>query len=171
MSGLLDLPALPGAYLLELFLPEQVEITVGRLGRVCFPAGALFYQGSARGSGGLRGRLGRHLQPGRAIHPHWHLDYVLGLAQKRTVAYVVQLGAAPAVSLECRWSQALAQIPGSCVPLAGFGASDCRAGCPAHLVAFTALEKDNHPLLDRSGWLQLLAQAAGSPLTIARLPG
>lgn len=166
-----DLPALPGAYLLELFLLEEIEITIGRLGRARFPAGTLFYQGSARGPGGLKARLGHHLQPGRAIRPHWHLDHLRGIARARAVAYVVQPGAAPGVSLECRWSQALAQIPGSCVPLPGFGASDCRAGCPAHLLAFTAQGKDNHPLLHRSGWLQLLAQAAAAPLIIVPLPG
>jgi Uri superfamily endonuclease len=38
--------------------------------------------------------------------------------------------------LECPWSKALAQLPGSGIPAAGFGASDCRNGCQAHLIYF-----------------------------------
>jgi len=40
--------------------------------------------------------------------------------------------------LECHWSQALAKAPGAEIPRAGFGASDCRSGCAAHLVLFAA---------------------------------
>jgi hypothetical protein len=38
--------------------------------------------------------------------------------------------------LECAWSQALARLPGTRIPAPGFGSSDCRCACPAHLVAF-----------------------------------
>ena len=31
--------------------------------------------------------------------------------------------------------QALAALPNACVPIPHFGASDCRMGCPAHLIA------------------------------------
>jgi Uri superfamily endonuclease len=154
-----DLPALPGAYVLELFLPQDADLAIGRLGRACFPRGAMLYAGSARGPGGLKARLGRHLQNGSVTHPHWHIDALRGIAQARAAAYWVS----PEPALECLWSHALAQLPGSCIPLAGFGASDCRLGCPAHLVAFPGEEKDNHPMLERFGWLQSLAQVAGVP--------
>jgi Uri superfamily endonuclease len=39
---------------------------------------------------------------------------------------------------ECRWSQALAGVKEIHIPLPGFGASDCRSGCTAHLVALPA---------------------------------
>jgi Uri superfamily endonuclease len=165
-----DLPSLPGVYILELALTEDVTLDVGRLGRACFPRGALLYTGSARGPGDLKARLGRHLKDGRITHPHWHIDALHGVARPRAVAYLIDSHPA----LECLWSQALAQLPGSCVPLLGFGASDCRSGCPAHLVAFAGEGKDNHPLLGYSGWLQRLSLLAGAPpsaLTIARLPG
>jgi hypothetical protein len=42
---MLDLPALPGAYVLELFLPQDADLAIGRLGRARFPMGALFYLG------------------------------------------------------------------------------------------------------------------------------
>jgi len=166
---MINLPALPGAYVLEFYLPQATELVIGCLGRMRFPAGAGFYLGSARGPGGLKARLGRHVQPGKIDRPHWHIDYLHGFAQVLAAAYLVQLDSALATPLECQWSQALAELPGACVPLAGFGASDCRLGCMAHLVAFAGEQNDNHPLLGRSGWLRLLSDAAGMPLTNVRL--
>jgi Uri superfamily endonuclease len=165
---MLDLPALHGAYALELYLPQQVSIEIGRLGVTRFPAGALFYLGSAHGPGGLKARLSRHLQPDIAKSHHWHIDYLRGIAQVRASAYLTESETAPPARLECLWSQALIHLPGSCVPLPGFGASDCRLGCPAHLLAFPGDEKSSHPLLERPEWLAVLVQAAGSSLVISR---
>jgi Uri superfamily endonuclease len=170
-AGLPDLPSLPGAYILEFWLPQPAVVIIGRLGRRSFPAGAGFYLGSACGPGGLKARLGRHLRPGDLARPHWHIDYLHGVAQPRAAAYLIQPQAAPGLPLECRWSRRLAALTGACVPLPGFGASDCRAGCRAHLVMFADEGKDSHPLLERPGWLQLLAEAAGRPPVSARLPG
>ena len=167
---MIDLPALPGAYVLELYLPQDVSLRVGRLGAARFPAGVALYLGSAHGSGGLKARLCRHLRRDNVSPPHWHIDYLRPIALVRAIGYLVQLDVKPAAPLECLWSQALADLPGSCIPLPGFGASDCRLGCPAHLIAFAGQEKDRLPLLDRSAWLKALAQAAGAPLAIARSP-
>jgi Uri superfamily endonuclease len=123
-------PALPGSYALHLTLPERLSaLAVGRLGVFDFPAGEYIYLGSAHGPGGLHARLAHHARP--AVNPHWHLDY---LRQKACLA-----GAwfAPArLPLECAWSQALLDLPGAGLPAPGFGAADCRHGCPAHLVSF-----------------------------------
>jgi Uri superfamily endonuclease len=162
---------LPGAYVLELYLPEEVYLTVGKQGGARFKTGAMLYLGSARGPGGLKARLSRHLQPDIAKSPHWHIDYLRRIAQVRAFAYQIQPEIAPVARLECLWSQALARLPGGCVPLPGFGASDCRLGCPAHLIAFPAEKQDPHPRLDRSVWLQTLEQAAGSPLVTSPSPG
>jgi Uri superfamily endonuclease len=166
-----DLPALPGAYILEFWLAQPVELVIGRLGRAVFPAGAGFYLGSACGPGGLKARLGRHLRPGELARPHWHIDALHEVAQPRAVAYRVQMGTVPGPPLECRWSQTLVEQPGACLPLPGFGASDCRSGCPAHLVMFSGEVKESHPLLECPGWLDMLMEAAGRPLVSARLPG
>jgi Uri superfamily endonuclease len=168
---MIDLPASPGAYLLELYLPEEVCLTVGSSGQANFSAGVMFYAGSAQGSGGLKARLGRHLQSGGARTLRWHIDYLRCAAQVRAFAYLASPQTTDVARLECLWSQALARLPGSSVPLSGFGASDCAMGCPAHLIAFTGEEKSRLPLLFRTEWLQALEQAAGAPLTIARLPG
>ena len=91
------------------------------------------YFGSARGPGGLQARLGRHLRgEGK---PHWHIDILRSVADVRGYCYVTdQKSNSLSIPFECLWSQAFATIPGATVPLEGFGASDCRAGCPAHLI-------------------------------------
>jgi Uri superfamily endonuclease len=94
-----------------------------------FPAGDYIYVGSAFGPGGLRTRLGRHLRGDG--HPHWHIDTLRAAAS--VVGYVFAIADQP---VECRWSQALAALPQARIPAPGFGSSDCRSGCQAHLIAF-----------------------------------
>lgn len=123
------LPALPGSYALWLRLPRETVLAVGRFGSHIFPPGDYVYLGSAQGPGGLRARLGRHLRGGS--RPHWHIDALRAAAEVCGWWY-----AAGSERLECRWSRALAALPQARVPLAGFGATDCRMGCPAHLLVF-----------------------------------
>ena len=118
-----------GSYLLLLHLDAPGRLTIGRLGTFDFPAGWLVYTGSALGSGGLRGRLNHHLAPVKK--PHWHVDYLRQAAVCREVWYAVG-----DVSFEHAWASTLLQLPDTSIPVARFGASDCR--CPAHLVAFPA---------------------------------
>jgi Uri superfamily endonuclease len=124
-----DLPAAHGTYVLHLPLVKTCQLDIGRLGRQHFPHGHYFYVGSARGSGGLRARVGRHVRGDGT--PHWHIDYLRAVAQVPNALYTVT-----DIPLECRWSQALAQLPQSFIPVPHFGASDCRSGCAAHLIAF-----------------------------------
>ena len=65
---------LTGSYILLLYLPLNITLTVGRLGTFDFPAGWYAYVGSAFGAGGLVGRIKHHLQP--LENPHWHIDYL-----------------------------------------------------------------------------------------------
>jgi Uri superfamily endonuclease len=130
-------PALPGGYALELYLEQPCAVDIGRLGRREFPAGIYLYLGSARGPGGLRARLARHLRSPAAIRFHWHIDYLRPFARLVALAWLCEADGAPA-DLECRWSQALASLPGAVIAVPGFGAADCRSGCPAHLIGFAA---------------------------------
>ncbi len=125
------LPALPGSYALWLTLASPLEIHYGHSAGGAFPAGEYAYLGSAHGPGGLRARMGRHLRA--AGRPHWHIDALRASALLHGFWYVTEPGRLP-VPLECLWSQALAALPAARLPAPGFGASDCRAGCPAHLV-------------------------------------
>lgn len=134
------LPSEPGTYALQLHLSKPVQQEIGRLGRFLFPAGELIYVGSAFGPGGLRARLGRHLN--RAGKRHWHIDTLLPAAQ------LVGFWATTFPSrLECRWVATLAALPGASCPARGLGSSDCRHGCPAHLLAFSGF--DQHAIDER----------------------
>ncbi len=126
-----QIPSKRGSYVLMLELKRVRALRVGRLGEVTLPAGVYAYAGSAFGSGGLRARLGRHLRGDGALH--WHIDYVRAVAKVRTCFYTVS-----DTPLECAWSQTLAALPGATIPVVGFGASDCRSGCGAHLIALSS---------------------------------
>jgi Uri superfamily endonuclease len=117
-------------YALVMRLDRRRRIRIGGLGPCDFEPGWYVYAGSARGAGGIRARVARHLrEDGRDKPRHWHIDYL------RAAARVVDVWTCtdPAVS-EHDVTRALLGEPGAAVPVAGFGAHDCRAGCPAHLV-------------------------------------
>ena len=135
MPGETNLPATAGAYWLVLHLESAAALTVGRFGEVCFPAGYYVYTGSARGPGGIRARLGRHLRG--SPRPRWHIDALR--ARAAPIAWGWTTAPDPTPPWECRWAQALAAAPAAFIPLPGFGASDCRHHCPAHLVGFPSL--------------------------------
>lgn len=123
-----QLPNESGSYVFVLEVKRSRVLQIGQLGRFTFLAGEYIYVGSAFGSGGLRARLGRHLR-GDGV-THWHIDYLR--AQARVVDCFYTVSDRP---LECVWSQALAALPGATIPVRGFGSSDCRSGCAAHLIA------------------------------------
>lgn len=167
----LFIPALPGSYILHLRLVQSARFAAGKLGLIYLPAGDYFYCGSARGPGGLRARLGRHLlgytSRGKAASLHWHIDYLRILAQP--VGFCYQTGqqaytCAHAGGQECAWSQALACLPGASILAPGFGSSDCRWGCRSHLVKFGRIE-----LPDAQAWQAFLGETgeitAGGMLT------
>ncbi len=109
----------PTSYQLVIEVPAPVRCTVGRLGTLEFPAGSYVYTGSARRA--LEARLARHARREKTLR--WHIDYLLAAPGVRVVEVRRSRRA------ECAWNRATkghAVIP-------GFGASDCRAGCGAHL--------------------------------------
>ena len=162
------LPGQPGYYALILSLPTPRQLSVGRLGEAVFPEGVYVYCGSAFNPGGIRARLGRHLHHQRS-RPHWHIDYfrrctdVLGACWLNAQSVVDQSDHAAPDSLECRWSQALMNNPSACIPLPGFGSSDCQSGCGSHMVTFQK-NPSEHPDPDKNSLLvsfrQVFANAA-----------
>ncbi|KAA3626691.1 MAG: GIY-YIG nuclease family protein [Proteobacteria bacterium] len=117
-----------GAYRLIVALSRPACITPGCLGRLRLAPGRYCYLGSARR--GLHQRVARHLRvaSGQSCGGHWHIDALLMHRHARVVAVdLVPQGD------ECELSLTLAAAPGTSVPIAGFGATDCRCGCPAHL--------------------------------------
>ncbi len=126
-----------GIYALFIHLPQALTLQVGRLGQVHMPAGCAVYVGSAAGPGGLRARVSRHLRPHK--RPHWHIDALT--SQHQPVAVVMREGDDVR---ECTWVQNLVATASASVPAPGFGSSDCRCGCPAHLLVFPS---SHQPLL------------------------
>ncbi len=119
-----------GTYLLFMHLDREAEITVGHLGTFGFAAAYYCYVGSARGPGGLKARLARHLRHRKK--PHWHVDYLLPQATVTEVWTVHSIE-----RLECLCAHTLLGMPGAEVLVHGFGSSDCR--CETHLVYFSTL--------------------------------
>jgi Uri superfamily endonuclease len=129
MFDLHEVPASQGTYGLHFFIARSQAIVIGCLGQQHCSAGHYFYVGSAHGAGGLQARVSRHVRGAGARR--WHVDYLRAVAEVREVFYTVT-----DMPLECVWSQALAQLPAAFIPVPHFGASDCRSGCAAHLIAF-----------------------------------
>ena len=108
-----------GIYVLIFHLPNDMKVSVGRLGEIDFQNGWYAYVGS--GNSGVEARIRRHLRT--HDRPHWHLDYLMHLG-KPTMAIIGHTEE----SLECplvHHLEALFQV----VPR--FGSSDCR--CSGHL--------------------------------------
>jgi Uri superfamily endonuclease len=118
----------PGAYLLLIDLAAPLALELSRLGAATLAAGRYAYGGSAYGPGGLKARIGRHLRRDKPLR--WHVDRLTAAGQ------VVGLRAVPG-GRECDLVRALLELPGTSVPVPGFGSTDCRT-CPAHLVALPA---------------------------------
>ena len=82
--------------------------------------------GSAFGSGGLRARIGHHLES--IAEPHWHIDYLLQVATPVEV-WLTMAGR----KLEHRWAELLEDTPGFRVPILRFGSSDYHRSRSSHL--------------------------------------
>jgi Uri superfamily endonuclease len=122
-----QLPGLPGSYALMAILKNPIGLESGLYKGKSVPSGRYLYAGSAFGPGGLKARIARHLDPQRKVF--WHVDYLKPFWH---IDEIWILGGG--VSRECALIDAFSQIPGIEFPLAGFGASDCRNNCQAHLV-------------------------------------
>ncbi len=127
VPSFLLLPVSAGTYALWFWLTAPLTLSVGCLGQVRLRPGLMVYVGSARGPGGLRARVGRHLQADGS--PHWHIDALTAQVPVTAVWYTQA-----AQRLECVWAAQLLAVPGTTIPVARFGSSDC--ACPAHLLAF-----------------------------------
>jgi Uri superfamily endonuclease len=123
LAGNIDrAPSGPGAYVLLLHLSARVDFA--RPGLDCtFLPGWYAYAGSARGSGGIRARVRRHLRPDKIMH--WHIDSLTAAADA-IEAFAVEQGD------ECELAASLARSGRFAPGPRGFGSSDC-ARCATHL--------------------------------------
>jgi Uri superfamily endonuclease len=104
----------------------------GRFAGRALAAGWFVYAGSARGPGGLKARLARHLRREKRIR--WHIDQLTTRADALLALPFADGPGAPAPT-ECALIARLLESGLFAPPVNGFGSSDCRA-CPAHLLAW-----------------------------------
>ena len=103
-------------YALILFLPDDINLTIGTLGTFEFPAGFYGYVDDVAGPS-LAGRLKKHLDP--TDRPKTHIDYL----QQVTAIYEIWLSSST-VSRRDTWADTLAAIPGGISLIEGFGSDD-----------------------------------------------
>lgn len=103
-------------------------IRLGGLGAKAVERGYYAYTGSALGPGGIEARVARHLSRPKARL--WHVDYLLASASPTKL--VAAVCASTDRRAECIVNQALKRLFTPSID--GFGASDCRSGCGAHLL-------------------------------------
>jgi Uri superfamily endonuclease len=117
-----------GAYILHLDLRKAVKLKISTLGKRILPPARYAYVGSARS--GLLARTARHKRLARtkAGKIHWHIDHLLTHSDCRLTGVEIFPGVE-----ECDVSRDLSRHKGIEVPVPGFGSSDCRSGCRAHL--------------------------------------
>ncbi len=122
----MDLPHEKGTYILIAFVPQMKRLEIGRLGVFDLVPGFYAYIGSAFGAGGLRARICHHVESTAA--PHWHIDYLLQVAQPAEVWY-----STADQKLEHHWADLLEKAPNFRVPIPWFGSSDYHRSRSSHL--------------------------------------
>jgi Uri superfamily endonuclease len=124
-----DVPENRGLYLFLVRLHEPVRLKVGALGTFDLRPGWYVYTGRARRN--LVQRVQRHFKARRRIR--WHIDRLIEHAAAQPLGAVI-LGQREHPDLsECGLNRRVARALDAEAPVPGFGASDCSAGCPAHL--------------------------------------
>lgn len=122
----MELPEDKGAYVLVAQVLQMKRLAIGSLGKYDIVPGFYAYVGSAFGAGGLRARLGHHLES--TAEPHWHIDYLLQLAVPTEVWFTTTDR-----KLERHWAELLEDAPGFQAPISRFGASDYHRSRSSHL--------------------------------------
>ncbi len=122
----MGLPEEKGTYVLIASVPQMKRIEIGRLGAFDLVPGFYAYVGSAFGAGGLRARVGHHLDSTAA--PHWHIDYLLQVAQPVEVWYTTAER-----KLEHHWADLLEKATNFRAPIPRFGSSDYYRSRSSHL--------------------------------------
>jgi Uri superfamily endonuclease len=117
------LPAVPGAYILIVDLPEKTVLTIRKFKGTVLEPGQYAYFGSARGPGGIKARCRRHLRKDKKIH--WHIDHLTTRTSSLRVAAI------PGGN-ECQLASSTLADSAFEIPVPGFGSSDCKT-CKSHL--------------------------------------
>ena len=69
-----------GSYIHVISVNDEIDIPIGKLGKITFKKGTYYYIGSAMGKTGsstLGNRIKRHISFPKQKNKHWHIDYLL----------------------------------------------------------------------------------------------
>ena len=117
-----------GSYILIIKVKEDLNLKIGKLGKLNFKKGFYCYVGSALGkSANLENRLRRHFKKKKRIR--WHIDYLLSNPK---VSIEGALIFPSKVKNECKISRIVEKQANFTVK--NFGSSDCK--CKGHLHYF-----------------------------------
>jgi Uri superfamily endonuclease len=125
----MEIPARHGSYIVIGRLDNAVLLTSGPFSGQQITPGYYLYSGSAYGPGGLRARITRHLKSD--TKKFWHFDHLKSNLSIEEIFFSIDTK-----NQECEFIKTIQGMPSVSIPLPGFGSSDCRKGCPAHLVKF-----------------------------------
>jgi len=114
-----------GTSILIVSVAQLKRLKGGRLGTFDISPGFATCVGSAHGPGGIRARVGHHLESAAA--PHWHVDSLLGVATPVEVWFAISDR-----KLEHDWAELLAEAALFCSPIPRFGSSDYRRSRMSH---------------------------------------
>ena len=118
-----DAPTAPGAYILLIGLAVRVEVALPGKPKATLGAGRYLYCGSAKGPGGIRARLARHMRIEKSLR--WHVDRLT------EVGTVIGAWGFPGGD-ECDLVRTLSHLS---FPIRGFGSTDCPR-CQSHLLSW-----------------------------------
>lgn len=124
------LPVEKGAYVVLARLSGRLAGALPGKSETVLEPGWYLYCGSARGPGGLKARISRHLAEDKKIR--WHIDRLTTAAST-----LVALPFAGAIT-ECQLAAAALASDRFSIPLPGFGSSDCRT-CQSHLLRWEGI--------------------------------
>ncbi|MHC1766628.1 MAG: DUF123 domain-containing protein [Verrucomicrobiia bacterium] len=122
----MEFPEDRGTYVLVAAVAQMKRLEIGSLGMQVLQPGFYLYVGSAFGAGGLRARVGHHLKG--AADPHWHIDYLLTVAEPVEVWFTTA-----DTKLEHHWAEMLENASQFRTPIARFGSSDYHRSRASHL--------------------------------------
>ncbi len=125
----MKIPGNPGIYVMVGCLSHELRIELRSVGIYDLHPGIYCYCGSAKGPGGLRARVNRHMN--KETSKFWHFDYLKENLRMLQIWWQTGKDAG-----ECEIAQFLSNQKGAQIPVSGFGSSDCRNACVSHLIYF-----------------------------------
>jgi Uri superfamily endonuclease len=121
-----DLPEAKETYVLIASVAHMKRLEIVRLGAYAIVPEHYACVGSASGAGGLRSRIGHHLES--SATQHWHIDYLLDVAEPVEVWYTTAIR-----KLEHPLAELVEKAPRFRVPVPRFGSSDYHRSRSSHL--------------------------------------